>query len=269
MRRPWTHAVLLLPLVAACGGGAAGKPAEVPSPRAATAASISAADLRNRISIFAADSMQGRRTGTPGNVRGNAYIASELKRLGLRPAGDSGTFLQRLPLTSYAIDPDQATLRAGPNALAAFKDYYPYQPTFEVPAARSRGRSCSTSGGIADTAKLPSRRRAAREARGLPQRQYGEHVARCARPLTRRTAGADLGYRDHPDRSAHRHLRAAVPLAPRDLPSGLNVPPGITQPRMIFLPTASVPKLFGKSLERSSRARPVRPSRAMCASSRR
>ncbi len=156
MRRPWAHAALCLPLIAACGGGAA-KPAEVPSPRAATSAPISAADLRTRISIFAADSMQGRRTGTPGNVKGNAYIASEVARLGLRPAGDSGKFLQQLPLTSYAIDPARATLRAGTNSLEVFKDYYAYQPTFDIPARSIEGAQLIFAGGIADTAKLPSR----------------------------------------------------------------------------------------------------------------
>ena len=55
-------------------------------------------DLRNRIAVFAHDSMQGRRTGTPGNAKGNAYIVSELQRIGLRPAGDAGGFLQRVPL---------------------------------------------------------------------------------------------------------------------------------------------------------------------------
>ncbi len=249
MRRPWTHAVLLLPLVAACGGGAAGKPAEVPSPRAATAASISAADLRNRISIFAADSMQGRRTGTPGNVRGNAYIASELKRLGLRPAGDSGTFLQRLPLTSYAINPDQATLRAGPNTLEAFKDYYAYQPTFEIPARPIEGAQLLFAGGIADTAKLPSRE----ELRGklvVFRSDSKESTSLGAPDLSPDgrlglISGIVITQIDPLIGTFEQQFRSPSVT----LPSGLNVPPGITQPRMIFLPTASVPKLFGKSLE--------------------
>ena len=42
--------------------------------------------------------MLGRRAGTIGNVRGNAYIVAELTRLGLKPAGDAGGFLQRVPL---------------------------------------------------------------------------------------------------------------------------------------------------------------------------
>jgi len=86
--------------LAACGGSTSTTTTEAPAPRGPTAPEISPADLRTRISIFAADSMQGRRTGTPGNVKGNAYIASELRRLGLRPAGATGSYLQRVPLMS-------------------------------------------------------------------------------------------------------------------------------------------------------------------------
>ena len=61
-------------LLVACGGGSVGP--EAPGPRAATEAEIGSEDLRRRIEVFADDSMGGRRTGSPGNVKGNAYIAS-------------------------------------------------------------------------------------------------------------------------------------------------------------------------------------------------
>jgi hypothetical protein len=101
MRRSWTLALVVLPVVAACGGGRA---PEAAVPAGGTVPAITPADLKLRSAIFADDSMLGRRAGTVGNVRGNAYIAGELARLGLKPAGDSGGFLQRVPLTSYALD---------------------------------------------------------------------------------------------------------------------------------------------------------------------
>ena len=58
----------------------------VPGPRPTTAA-ITARDLMTRLYIFADDSMQGREAGTPGNVKGTDYIAAEIRRLGLVPAG--------------------------------------------------------------------------------------------------------------------------------------------------------------------------------------
>jgi hypothetical protein len=43
---------------------------------------------------LASDALEGRFPGTPGNDSAAAYIARALRRLGLRPGGDSGTFLQ-------------------------------------------------------------------------------------------------------------------------------------------------------------------------------
>ena len=39
--------------------------------------------------------MEGRAAGTPGADRAAAYLTAEFRRLGLRPAGDAGDFLQR------------------------------------------------------------------------------------------------------------------------------------------------------------------------------
>ena len=136
MRRSWILALVILPVVAACGGGRA---PEAAVPAGGTVPAITPADLKLRSAIFADDSMLGRRAGTVGNVRGNAYIAGELARLGLTPAGDSGGFLQRVPLTSYALDTARTALRAGASPLAAFSDFYPYQPTFAVPVRPING----------------------------------------------------------------------------------------------------------------------------------
>ena len=43
---------------------------------------------------LASDALEGRFPGTPGNDSAAAYIARELRRLGLRPGGDSGTYFQ-------------------------------------------------------------------------------------------------------------------------------------------------------------------------------
>src|SRR5262245_46403239 len=72
-----------------------GNPARVaPAP---TAASITPRDLQIRLYQFADDSMQGRQVGRVGNYKGTTMIAAELKRLGLTPAGDNGTYFQVLP----------------------------------------------------------------------------------------------------------------------------------------------------------------------------
>jgi len=62
-----------------------------------TTKDITANDLRTRLYQFADDSMQGRQVGRVGNMKGTDYIAAEVKRLGLVPAGDNGTYFQVLP----------------------------------------------------------------------------------------------------------------------------------------------------------------------------
>src|ERR1044072_7962858 len=88
--------------IAACGGSRA---PEAVAPTGGTTAAITPADLERRSRIFADDSMLGRRAGPAGNVRGNAYIAAELGRLGLTPAGEKGTFLQPAPPPRRPPDP--------------------------------------------------------------------------------------------------------------------------------------------------------------------
>jgi hypothetical protein len=106
-RFPMTRCIhlLLAAMLAAC---ATTQPATVPAtvtgtlplkhaPRP-TSAAITPADLMTRVYIFADDSMMGRSAGTVYHDKGVEYIARELRRLGLTPAGENGTFFQRIPL---------------------------------------------------------------------------------------------------------------------------------------------------------------------------
>jgi hypothetical protein len=81
------------------------------TPRAPTAAAIeravatiTAADFLQRLGVIADDSMRGRETPSPELDKTAAYIAAEFARLGLRPGGDNGTFLQRYPIRRTQID---------------------------------------------------------------------------------------------------------------------------------------------------------------------
>jgi hypothetical protein len=68
------------------------------------AESITPQDVMRRVAIIADDSMMGRGNPSRGLELTAAYVASELQRGGLRPAGDSGTYLQRVGLTRWTID---------------------------------------------------------------------------------------------------------------------------------------------------------------------
>jgi len=88
------RAAMAVPWLAGCHPGApAGAPPGVPASRGAT---IREADVRHELSVLAADSMDGRGTATPGGARAARFIAVELARFGIAPAGDSGYF-QRVP----------------------------------------------------------------------------------------------------------------------------------------------------------------------------
>jgi hypothetical protein len=88
-----------------------------------TVAEITAADLMTRLYIFADDSMMGREAGTPGGIRGTEYIASELKKLGLKPAGDNGTYFQDVPLVKRAPDGDKSSLSVDGSTLVWGTDF--------------------------------------------------------------------------------------------------------------------------------------------------
>jgi len=76
----------------AIAGCARQAPAPVPTP----AAVVRDAEVRRILTALAHDSMEGRRTGTPGADRAAAFIASEMNAIGVTAAGDSG-FFQKVP----------------------------------------------------------------------------------------------------------------------------------------------------------------------------
>jgi hypothetical protein len=115
-----SRAVLSLFLAAACAtplaaqsrrGAAAG---EVAVRRAVE--TITEADVRGRIGVLADDSMRGRGTPSPELDKVAAYIASEFRRFGLRPGGDSGSFLQRYRIRRSQMDSASFVMAMGRGA---------------------------------------------------------------------------------------------------------------------------------------------------------
>lgn len=75
--------LIALLAVAACAKGP--MPAPVPAER-----------VQHLLGILAADSMEGRQAGSRGYAKAARFVAAEMRRIGLEPAGDSGYF-QRVP----------------------------------------------------------------------------------------------------------------------------------------------------------------------------
>ena len=87
--------------LAGCAGGA---PATTAKPATGTG-TISPDKLKGWLYAYAADSMEGREVGTPGNVKATTWIAAQAQRIGLTPAGDNGGWFQVLPLTQSQVQP--------------------------------------------------------------------------------------------------------------------------------------------------------------------
>jgi len=107
--------------LSACGPSAAPPGAAAPT---ATSSAITAGDLETRLSILADDSMQGRRAGTQGNVKGTDYIAAEARRIGLQPAGENGGWFQTVPLVERGIAKESA-LQVDGTTYSPWSDFLP------------------------------------------------------------------------------------------------------------------------------------------------
>ena len=106
-------------------------PDEGPRTRAPrpTSPAITANDLRTRLYQIADDSMMGRRIGELGNYKATDYIAREYRRLGLKPAGDNGTYFQELAYGPIGFDSATSRLATVGMPLAATRDWIPVAPT--------------------------------------------------------------------------------------------------------------------------------------------
>jgi hypothetical protein len=77
---------------------------------------ITEADYRARIGVIADDSMRGRGTPSPELEKVASWIAGEFQRFGLRPGGDSGSFLQRYRIRRSMLDSTSFVMAMGHGA---------------------------------------------------------------------------------------------------------------------------------------------------------
>jgi hypothetical protein len=115
-----TALVLVLPISSASAQGACARTRDLKA--AGTAGPVNPAEVCRVLSVLAADSLEGRGTGTRGGVKAARFIAAEFKAAGLEPAGDSGTYLQAVPVVMGSRGN-----RVGPMAVATFaeRDTFP------------------------------------------------------------------------------------------------------------------------------------------------
>lgn len=119
---------------------------------AQTRPAITPADLRQRLYLIADDSMMGRETGSAGAYKASAYVAAEFRRLGLMPAGDSGSYFQQVPFWDVKIDPNSRLVASGGTSLRLGTDFLP--TSFAAPPRALDHTAVVYAGSVADTAHL-------------------------------------------------------------------------------------------------------------------
>jgi Zn-dependent M28 family amino/carboxypeptidase len=79
--------------------------------------------LRAHMEFLADDGLEGRRPGTRGGELAAKYIATQFQRLGLEPAGDSGTYFHQVPIITLTPNPEVSIAGPKTSELTYRKDY--------------------------------------------------------------------------------------------------------------------------------------------------
>jgi Zn-dependent M28 family amino/carboxypeptidase len=66
--------------------------------------------FRAHMTFLADDLLEGRGTGTRGHEIAARYVAAQFEAIGLPPAGQDGTYFQRIPLRQMNVVPEKCTL---------------------------------------------------------------------------------------------------------------------------------------------------------------
>src|SRR5579863_2507162 len=62
------------------------------------------------VEYLASDQMQGRQTGSPEHRKAAEYVAAQFQRDGLKPAGESGGYIQPVRFKTLEIDESHSSL---------------------------------------------------------------------------------------------------------------------------------------------------------------
>ncbi len=97
-------------------------PAKLSATENSLAEKISVGTIKEITAALAAPEMQGRGTMQPGGDKAANYIADRLQKLGLKPLGDKGTFLQKIDFKETVFTPD-TMFKVGDESYKFSNDY--------------------------------------------------------------------------------------------------------------------------------------------------
>jgi len=86
--------------------------------------SIDTASLLQHIRDLAADSMEGRAPGTPGEDKAVAYLTQQFQKMGLKPGNPDGSYIQKVDLIGYKAHPTAAFTARGKTISLRYPDDY-------------------------------------------------------------------------------------------------------------------------------------------------
>ena len=81
-----------------------------PAPVKQSFAELRADAIRAHTKFLSSDLLEGRGPGTRGDALTTSYIATQFDGMGLQPAGDDGTFFQKVSLLGITTNPDKSAV---------------------------------------------------------------------------------------------------------------------------------------------------------------
>lgn len=121
MKRNFFALLLTLTLLAATGSA---QVVRITPAERQLADGITADQLKNYLYFVASDAMQGRDTPSTGLDTTAEFLKMNLSRWGFKPAGDNGTFFQKIELTVEGVDPANNLLQIDGKDFALNADFF-------------------------------------------------------------------------------------------------------------------------------------------------
>jgi hypothetical protein len=161
------------------------------------------AAMKAHVMFLASDAMKGREAGSPEFDIAAQYVAAQFYAAGLRPAGDDGGYLQRVPLVTYRAagqgDFVWRTRGGAPVALAFGKDFVPAanpsraETAVSAPVVFVGHGIVAPQYGVDSYAGVDVRGKIVAMIGGAPARFGGEERAFFASPATKAVIAAGKG----------------------------------------------------------------------------
>ncbi len=81
--------------------------------------------LRSDIEYLASDDLEGRLTGSEGELKSAEFIAARMKKLGLKPGGEQNSYFQKFEIITLRMTLDASRLELAGVNYPLFKEFFP------------------------------------------------------------------------------------------------------------------------------------------------